>query len=69
VGRRICSEGRETLLRPSDLEKVQEGYPGSLSEFGQSGEVGCAEAQTSEVRSSEVPEEIYTVDLRGELDR
>jgi hypothetical protein len=25
------------LTRPSDLEKVQEGYPGSLSEFGRSG--------------------------------
>jgi hypothetical protein len=40
----------------------------SWKPFGvrQSGEAGCAEAQTSEVRSYEVPEEIYTVDLRGE---
>jgi hypothetical protein len=29
-------------------------------------EAGCAEAQTFEVRSSEVPGEIYIIDLRGE---
>jgi hypothetical protein len=28
-----------------------------------SGEAGCTEAQTSETRNSEVPREIYTVDL------
>jgi hypothetical protein len=30
---RICSEGEEKTLRPLDLEKVQDCYPGSLSEF------------------------------------
>jgi len=31
--RRIYSKGEEKPLRPSDLEKVQDGYPRSLSEF------------------------------------
>jgi hypothetical protein len=31
---RICSEGEEKPLRPSYLENVQDGYPGSLSELG-----------------------------------
>jgi hypothetical protein len=50
--RRICLKGEEKPLRPLDPEKVKKGYPGSLSEVFLSGEVGCAEVQTSKIENS-----------------
>jgi hypothetical protein len=48
---------------------VQEGYPGSLSEFGNREKWGALRHKLSKSQSSEVSEEIYTVDLRGDIDR
>jgi hypothetical protein len=43
---------------------VHEGYPGNLSEFRQSGEMRCVDAQTPYARNPEIPRKIYVVDLR-----
>jgi hypothetical protein len=53
---RICSKGEEKPLRTLDLDKVQEGYPGSLSEFDN--------REKWNALRHKIMKEIYTVDHR-----
>jgi hypothetical protein len=41
--------------RPSDLEKVQESYPGSLSGIRLSGKERCVDARTPDTQNYELP--------------